>query len=229
MSQPNSGLKSESGESVNFIKNRTLAGSKCPECINSNTLSIKFCNFLSDTTCGANELQNARASTSSADVKDWTNSSYLKKVKKNSNFSSRKIPIIFSNLNSNCSNSLYLRNLQEEVKKAFCYQNLQILSLQPRSLEHFFLTVGQNNFGNKIPFIKNCWQFTDANFCKFDKSILLEKMTTVKYAIHLHFETGNKSFSNDNGIFSETHIILKLVIVCTIYFWRTFLDIRLCN
>ena len=37
---------------------------------------------------------------------------------------------------------------------------LQILSLQPqiskvfhdRSLEQFFLTVGQNNFGNKIPF-----------------------------------------------------------------------------
>ena len=32
------------------------------------------------------------------------------------------IPIIFSNLNSNCSNLLYLRNLQEQVKKAFCYQ-----------------------------------------------------------------------------------------------------------
>ena len=36
---------------------------------------------------------------------------------------------------------------------------LQILGLQPRiskvsrSLEQFFLTVGQNNFGNKIPFL----------------------------------------------------------------------------
>ena len=30
----------------------------------------------------------------------------------------------FSNLNSNCSNLSYLRNLQEQVKKAFCYQNL---------------------------------------------------------------------------------------------------------
>ena len=28
---------------------------------------------------------------------------------------------------------------------------LQILGLQPRSLKHFFLTVGQNNFGKKIP------------------------------------------------------------------------------
>ena len=34
------------------------------------------------------------------------------------------IPIIFSNLNSNCSNSLDMRNLQEQVKKAFCYQKL---------------------------------------------------------------------------------------------------------
>ena len=40
---------------------------------------------------------------------------------------------------------------------------LQILSLQPRiskvssrSLEQFFLTVGQNNFGNKVPFIFEC-------------------------------------------------------------------------
>ena len=30
----------------------------------------------------------------------------------------------FSNLNSNCSNLLNLRNLQEQVKKAFCYQKL---------------------------------------------------------------------------------------------------------
>ena len=34
------------------------------------------------------------------------------------------IPIIFSNLNSNCSNLLDMRNLQEQVKKAFCYQKL---------------------------------------------------------------------------------------------------------
>ena len=55
----------------------------------------------------------------------------------------------FSTLNSNCSNLLDLRNLQEQVKKAFCYQklfwpftvwincssdlkNLEILGFQPR-------------------------------------------------------------------------------------------------
>ena len=34
------------------------------------------------------------------------------------------IPIIFSNLNSNCSNLFNLRNLQEQVKKALLYQKL---------------------------------------------------------------------------------------------------------
>ena len=66
-----------------------------------------------------------------------------------------------------------MRNLQEQVKKAFCFtvwincfsdlknfansrpsaSNFKSFS---RSLEHFFLTVGQNNFGNKIPFPRSC-------------------------------------------------------------------------
>ena len=56
-----------------------------------------------------------------------------------------------------------MRNLQEQVKKAFCYQKLfwpftawincsSDLKSFSRSLEQFFLTVGQSNFGNKIPF-----------------------------------------------------------------------------
>ena len=68
-----------------------------------------------------------------------------------------------------------LRNLQEQVKKAFCYQKLfwpfsvwincsnnlkKFVNSGPSalnfksssgSLEQFFLTVGQNNFGNKKP------------------------------------------------------------------------------
>ena len=70
-----------------------------------------------------------------------------------------------------------MRNLQEQVKKAFCYQKLfwpytvwincssdlkNFANSRPsvsnfksfsRSLEQFFLTVGQNNFGNKIPLL----------------------------------------------------------------------------
>ena len=86
------------------------------------------------------------------------------------------ILIFFSNLNYNCSSLRDMRNLQEQVKKAFCYQKLfwpftawincssdlkKISSSWPsalnfksfsQSLEDFFLTVGQNNFGNKTPF-----------------------------------------------------------------------------
>jgi hypothetical protein len=86
-----------------------------------------------------------------------------------------------------------MRNLQEQVKKAFCYQNcsdlsllekiilviliiLRILSFQPqistvfsRSVEQVFLTVGQNNFGNKIPLF---WIFASMDWkcsLKFSK------------------------------------------------------------
>ena len=86
------------------------------------------------------------------------------------------IPKIFFNLNFNCSNLSILRNLQEQVKKAFCYQKLfwpftvwinyssnlkNLANSRPsalnfksfsRSLKQLFLTVGQNNFGNKILF-----------------------------------------------------------------------------
>ena len=87
------------------------------------------------------------------------------------------IPIIFSNFDFNCSNLSSLRNLQEQVKKAFCYQELfwpftvwincssdlkNFENSRPSasnfksfswSLEQFFLTGGQNNFGNKIPYL----------------------------------------------------------------------------
>ena len=57
-------------------------------------------------------------------------------------------------MNSNCSNILALVNLQEQVKKhsvskiGLAFQFFSIL-------EHFFVTVGQNNFENKIPFFKD--------------------------------------------------------------------------
>ena len=75
-----------------------------------------------------------------------------------------------------------MRNLQEQVKKALCYQELfwtftiwincsselkNFANSQPsalnfksfsRSLEQFFLTVVQNNFGNKIPFKPFNWR-----------------------------------------------------------------------
>ena len=83
-----------------------------------------------------------------------------------------KSQYFFFYLNSYCSNSLDKRNLQEQVKKAFCYQKLfwpftvwinwssdlkNFANSRPsasnfksfsRSLEQFFLTVG-----NKIPIL----------------------------------------------------------------------------
>ena len=80
-------------------------------------------------------------------------------------------------MNYNCSIFCDLRNLQEQVKKVFCYLKLfwpftfwincssdlkffenSLLSASnfksfSQSLEQFYLTVGQNNFGNKIPFL----------------------------------------------------------------------------
>jgi hypothetical protein len=69
-------------------------------------------------------------------------------------------PIIFSNFNCNCSNLLDLRNLQEEVKKALCYQTLfspftvrincsSDLKISKVFLNHwniFSCTVDQNNY-----------------------------------------------------------------------------------
>ena len=88
----------------------------------------------------------------------------------------QKVPTLNSRL-VYCSRLYGMRNLKKQVKKAFCYQKLfwpftvrtncsrdlkNFANFQPsasnfkrfsRSLEQFLLTVGQNNFGNKIPFL----------------------------------------------------------------------------
>ena len=86
-----------------------------------------------------------------------------------SNFSCRFLNLnYFSNLNPDCSNVFDLRNLQEQVKNAFCYQKLfwpftvwincssylkNLANSRPaasnfksfsRSLEQFFLTVSRS-------------------------------------------------------------------------------------
>ena len=53
-----------------------------------------------------------------------------------------------SNLNSNCSSLLHLSNLQEQVKK---HSVIKVNLTFQCSNKLFYLTVGQNNFGNKIP------------------------------------------------------------------------------
>ena len=94
-------------------------------------------------------------------------------------------PNNISNFNPNCSNSLDMRNLQEQVKNAFCYQklfwpftvwincsiDLKIFANSQSSasfksfswsVEQFFVTAGQNNCCNKIPFI---WIIINSKSC----------------------------------------------------------------
>ena len=99
-------------------------------------------------------------------------------------------------MNSISSNLLYMRNLQEKVKKTFCYQKLfwpftvwincssdlktfanswpSALNFKrfSQSLEQFFLTVGQNNFGNKLPF----FLYSSIHFFVQSLSALLPKI-----------------------------------------------------
>ena len=104
--------------------------------------------------------------------------------------------------NKNLSSNLLdieMRHLQEQVKKAFCYQKLFFpftvwiscssdlkffsnsrpqasnFKFFSKSLQ-FFLTVAQNNFGNKIPFL--IWRaidwFLSYETCSFRKIGLIE-------------------------------------------------------
>ena len=116
-----------------------------------------------------------------------------------------------------------MRNLQEQVKKAFCYQKLFwpftvwinyfsdlkiFANFQPsasnfkkfsRSLEHFCLTVGQNNFGNKIPFLNSlkkpkkssifiAWYTRIEDFCSFFGRIENKKICFLDLLTFMHHQ-----------------------------------------
>ena len=112
-----------------------------------------------------------------------------------------QIPIIFSNLKSNCStNWLILRNLQEQVKKAFCYQKLfwpftvwmncckfSAFSLKFQKIFSITRTIfSHSRFGNKIPY-KSTTFFMNIlcfNVCK--KSF--EVTCLIKFAFPFFFD-----------------------------------------
>ena len=131
---------------------------------------------------------------------------------------------------------MYLRNLQKQVKKAFCSSDLKnFASTQPsasnfesfsESLEHFFLTVGQNNFGNKIP---NHWK-EDVKCFLILLSIGYSPITISKIPIILHYfllflgwsRPDQKSSRNPYLQFCwklSLLILLHLLKVIRIWFW----------
>ena len=101
---------------------------------------------------------------------------------------------------------------------------LQILGLQPqisksfyRSLEHFFLTVGQNNFGNKIT-INNNYQTENPNVFEHFKGIPY-KIGQYSQAIQVTLKVGDstQSFWVWKWACSRIHTI-RLVSTLEVYY-----------
>ena len=58
-----------------------------------------------------------------------------------------------------------MRNFQEQVKKAFCYQKMFWPFTEGQEFAKKILTVGQNNFGYKIPILELiCSHFSIGNY-----------------------------------------------------------------
>ena len=118
-----------------------------------------------------------------------------------------------NNLNSNCFNILALRNILEQVLKKsvltfHClnkfsdnlksFANSRTFSLKfqkqnSRSQEHFFLEEGENNFGNKVPFL----------FKYFLDMIHFLLLQSNKQKFHKIFPILNSQFSQSTMISSK--------------------------
>ena len=94
---------------------------------------------------------------------------------------------------------------------------MKILGLQPRiskvfprSLEQFFLTVGQNNFGYKTPKLYNLGQFYPKNVDSDFYKLVMIKIEVTLVLTSLQFK---RDFDIDLGerniIFRKDHVILK--------------------
>ena len=83
------------------------------------------------------------------------------------------IPTIFSNFSFNCSNLLDIRNLQEQVKKAFCYQKL----FWPFT-SWMNCSIDLKNFANSRPLASNFKRFFQSLehfFSQLVRAILVTK------------------------------------------------------
>ena len=132
-----------------------------------------------------------------------------------------------------------MRNLQELVKKAFCYQKLfwpftvwincssdlknfgnsrpSALNFKSfsRSLEHFFLTVRQKKFGNKIPILS--WQKNSSGSrfsCILDAVFSVRKKTRngriSKWKVQMKVLFSYRRWKRKHKNTRNTPILLKL-------------------
>jgi hypothetical protein len=126
-------------------------------------------------------------------------------------------------LNYNCFNLLDIRNLQEQVKKAFCYQklfwpftvwiNCDKWSQTFCKFSAFFLTVSQNNFGNKIPIpwlvvdiIKSCFLHQKpGNRIQYSPLFLAGVVHTVRFLFFFpHYRLDGKKLYKWNYLVLQT-------------------------
>ena len=123
--------------------------------------------------------------------------------------------MIFSNLNYNCfkvwqtsRNKLKKHSLTKNCSDLSLFEKVVlVISKFLQSLEQFFLTVGRNNFGNKIPFL---WEkgesfLRQARGCKLGKILpqIHTKIITIKCQLLLsknsaviYFFWPEKSYTN---------------------------------
>ena len=105
-----------------------------------------------------------------------------------------------------------MRNLQEQVKKAFCLNKLfqfQILGLQPRIskvfLDHyniFFRTVGQNNFGDKI-------------LCIF--KLQKQQKSKQRHQVLLHLVFSHQLIQSNNWVRKYRSKYIQIQLICLQY------------
>ena len=117
------------------------------------------------------------------------------------------IPIIFFNMNYNCPNLLDMRNLQEQVKKAFCYQKL-----------FWPVTVWINCFSDRKNFANS--QLSALKFKSFSRSLkyffLIQVRTIFETKCHVFSQSGHASpkstFLKRTKIHSHYYVNLTLAL-----------------
>jgi hypothetical protein len=88
-----------------------------------------------------------------------------------------------------CLFLLMLVNCSSDLKN-FATSQPSASNFNSRSLEQFFITVGQNNFGNKIPFLH---AVTNIMLCIFNQVKFKSPCVSQKWTVFekCHFENGN--------------------------------------
>ena len=122
----------------------------------------------------------------------------------------KKMKIFFMKIRKNLGLSYYYK-----LNRKLIFQTIHVFEIFylskvnfSRSLEQFFLTVGQNNFGNKIPFLAN-WKFNVHNKRKYIPKIKL--FTAFKRSANILRLTYTIRLKNTSKL-ALTFVIVKVIV-----------------